>query len=993
MNIANDVFVSSAAELTAALDAATGGETIWLASGHYGDLGISPKHLTNSQGVYDSKVTIRSVDPDDPAELSGVNISGGQNIHFADLKFEFAPQEGDGTRTIMFNVRNWSPADRDAENISVENSLFTGLPVSEENGGDPSNPEDVYAHDGNVAGLSTGVAFSARGVQDVTFTGNEVTGFFRGVVFSESDNVVFTENYIHDLRSDGANFAAVTNVLIEGNEIRDMTPWRHEDAIGKGDHADLIQFWTAGTTTPSENIVIRNNLLHVSEGDASQSIFMRNEMVDSGGAGLEMFYRNILIEDNLIYNSQANATRVGEGIDITIRNNTYIHNTDHSGSSVNTPAIRVALDSQNVIIENNIVPRIANQEAMEGLGFLIRNNLVTQNTDPNGENYVGNLFIDALSGRYSSVVDLQLLPGNPAVGLGIGAEMSQFNETPEALTAIALTTSGAFSGDDFQFTFDAGLTADAQGFTDDRVSYHWDFGDGTEASGLNAGHRYEAPGEYVVTLTVTSVDGVTSVNQTMVEIDNPTLFTLGLSESGVSDASSYETAITGEGVSDAIVTLEDGSLAYHLTNDSTLTLERSASQLYSHDQFTFSLDLKRDMATDGGGYVMMWISSMRLRMDDEGFVTFDFWNADEEHFELVSQGAIQDTEWHNLAISYNSHEQEAVLYLDGEAFGSGHFEGFTDVQESWGMQLGYTFKDNFEGLIRNVSLSNVSIGETVEVTPLPEVPNPTVDPTIENQTYVQEGGYVQGGTELSDLMIGTVGDDVVKGLDGDDVFRMGAGDDLVNAGAGDDLMYGGDGNDILQGFAGTDTAYGGSGDDLIYANIAYGEAGNDNLRGGSSSDYLVGGDGNDFIQAGEADDVLIGGSGADVMKGGNGNDVLVADMDDLTINGGAGTDIALFFAAQGSFQFADKMVVGVEELDFTNALQNTVEVGSISNLRQSDTDELIIRGDVGDIVRSDLDLDYVGQDVRDGVTYDRYAASDDATFLLVDVDMTVDWTL
>ena len=53
---------------------------------------------------------------------------------------------------------------------------------------------------------------------------------------------------------------------------------------------------------------------------------MRNEMVDTGGAGDEMFYRNITIEDNVIYNAQVHGITVGETHGLTIKNNTILRN-------------------------------------------------------------------------------------------------------------------------------------------------------------------------------------------------------------------------------------------------------------------------------------------------------------------------------------------------------------------------------------------------------------------------------------------------------------------------------------------------------------------------------------------------------------------------------------------------------------------------------------------------------------------------------------------
>jgi hypothetical protein len=43
------------------------------------------------------------------------------------------------------------------------------------------------------------------------------------------------------------------------------------------------------------------------------------------------------------------------------------------------------------------------------------------------------------------------------------------------------------------------------------VSYVWDFGDGTQGTGMAPTHKYSAPGQYLVTLSVTNDQGLTSV--------------------------------------------------------------------------------------------------------------------------------------------------------------------------------------------------------------------------------------------------------------------------------------------------------------------------------------------------------------------------------------------------------------------------------------------------------------------------------------------------
>ncbi len=106
------------------------------------------------------------------------------------------------------------------------------------------------------------------------------------------------------------------------------------------------------------------------------------------------------------------------------------------------------------------------------------------------------------------------------------------------------------------------------------------------------------------------------------------------------------------------------------------------------------------------------------------------------------------------------------------------------------------------------------------------------------------------GSEISDVLRGTIGDDVITGEAGNDGLVGMAGNDLLDGGTGTDFLDGSEGNDILRGGGGDDTLIGGYGNDIID-----GGAGNDVLRGGkewsedSGSDtFLFGkGDGQDVI--------------------------------------------------------------------------------------------------------------------------------------------------
>ena len=67
--------------------------------------------------------------------------------------------------------------------------------------------------------------------------------------------------------------------------------------------------------------------------------------------------------------------------------------------------------------------------------------------------------------------------------------------------------------DNYTFQFDA---YDSIG---DIETYLWNFGDNNEFEGVEGSHSYEEPGKYIVILKITSSDGVSSTNQTIITVN------------------------------------------------------------------------------------------------------------------------------------------------------------------------------------------------------------------------------------------------------------------------------------------------------------------------------------------------------------------------------------------------------------------------------------------------------------------------------------------
>lgn len=396
-------YVDGSADLHEALKTAQPGTVILLEAGDYGKLSLG---LYNEiKADFPGNVTIRSADPDNPAVFSSISLREVQNLSFEDVVFH-----AKGAETAI--------TVGDSSNIAIRNSLITGDLIE-----DPSSPLD---------GLPSSSGMSIRNTDGVILEGNELTNLIYGATIRFSSDITVQDNEFHNLRIDGLRFGAVEDVLIEDNHFHDFVTRE-----GLSDHRDMIQFWTTDTVTPTRNVVIRDNILDSGTGTHTQSIFMRNELVDSGRAGHELFYRDILIENNLIYNAHTHGITVGETEGLRIINNTLLHNPDSGDrGGVSKPSIRTKEASTDVTIKNNIAHSVV--EAPEGADrWDVRDNLIVQSDHPAKPNYIGDLFVDALAGGGdATLASLQGIPGGIVDKGGYGASLTRFDKKPDGLTAL-----------------------------------------------------------------------------------------------------------------------------------------------------------------------------------------------------------------------------------------------------------------------------------------------------------------------------------------------------------------------------------------------------------------------------------------------------------------------------------------------------------------------------------------------------------------------------
>ncbi len=294
--------VSSTAGLIQALSGNVAGYTIELAPGDYGTINLNNYNFS-------SPVVITSASPNNPAHFESISVRNSSNIEFNSLDV----------------VSNDAPSGSWGEYlITIDNS------------------SDIVISDSFVStSRSTGMAEGFTGLivknsNGITVEDSEFTNMSGGAGFISSNNINIFNNEFHDIRVDGVTFSGVQGVEIDGNYF-------HDFYHTTGDHSDYVQFWVTAGLQSNVDIVITNNLMTQGNGYDTQGIFM------TATSGQPM--QNVVIENNVIYQSGYHGISVTNANGVEINDNTVISPPD----SATGFEVWIAMTGvTNGVLENNI---------------------------------------------------------------------------------------------------------------------------------------------------------------------------------------------------------------------------------------------------------------------------------------------------------------------------------------------------------------------------------------------------------------------------------------------------------------------------------------------------------------------------------------------------------------------------------------------------------------------------------------------------------------
>lgn len=672
------ISVSNAEELMNALALVKGGDSIVLAPGDYGDLKMGPFDALSGQ--FASNVTITSADPTMPASFSGLKLTNASNITFDNVVFDHKYSAGDSIWEQPFGMS-------DSTNITITNSTFDG-----------DVPTGVSSVDD---GVGTGYGLFVRGSSNIKLDSNEFHTFRIGITFAETTGIEITNNNIHSMRSDGMNMLEVQNVLIEDNYLHDF-----EGAIGSGDHRDMIQFWTGYTDAPSTDIIIRGNLLDIGEGDWTQSIFMRNDLVDQGLAGSEMFYQNILIENNTIYNGHLHGITIGETNGLVIRNNSVIQAEGRDGlqeGGIGVPVINLADSSTNVQVVSNIAG------GLMGFGdqndWSRQNNAFIQNDDPNAPGYYDDVFFKSSMSPREGVHEFVVIPGSMIDALGAGSTHVQLDTQPDTVNPLFNVTSLENGGG--AIVFDASETYGPVDLVD--ATIEWNFGDGIVATGAVVQHVFGAAGIYEVTATVRLPDGTAASTKAPVAIAGDNIVSFDR-QSGqfINHAYGFDEIAAGS-VDDLVTTAEGygiqmGGTGFHAIIDSD-----DIARIFGADNFEMSMTISADAPGASSGEILRLHQSFITEVDQNGELFFRLFTDDGSQVRVRTQGVkLDDGQAHQIRIAFNGAEDSLQIWIDEALIASEAVTGsLPEAKRTLTFGNGWG-QDNFDGKLLDFSLSSAS---------------------------------------------------------------------------------------------------------------------------------------------------------------------------------------------------------------------------------------------------------------------------------------------
>ena len=327
----SNIYVSSAEQLTSALNSAKSGDIITLAGGDYGNISLTGK-------VFAESLTIKSADSNNPASFGSLTIKGSENIVVSGVNVDFVPTAATMSFSSAVLIDH-------SKGITFERGLIEGGPAVSGVAIDATTVDST----GNVIGLPTGRGITIQGSSNVTITQSDISQFLRGIAIGDSEKITISDNEIHHLRKT-AIVGGADDLVIEGNYLHSASPWKLGTA--GGDHADFIALWTdPNQGAPTTNVTIKDNVLDQGDGTSVLGMWLQG---DAAG------FANVVIQGNAILGGDTQGIMMSNTVGGVVKDNVLVQTTSYEKA----PGIILLEGAKNILVSENIASAVADKNGL-----------------------------------------------------------------------------------------------------------------------------------------------------------------------------------------------------------------------------------------------------------------------------------------------------------------------------------------------------------------------------------------------------------------------------------------------------------------------------------------------------------------------------------------------------------------------------------------------------------------------------------------------------
>jgi hypothetical protein len=265
--------VGSVAELQQALREAHSGDTIAVRPGVY--TGVVISRLTFDE---QKPVVVTSLDPARPATFVGIGVGLITGLRVSHVELTAVGVKDPYYAFRMDNCHGVSLDHIDAH-------------------GDPNIPPGLQTS-GFYVKYSTNFSISDSHVHDLN----------AAIVVGANDGLTIQRNLLTRLNKGGIEMGGGSSVTITDNIFTEFI-------LDPGTHPDAVQLFTAGTKTPSRDVIISKNLFYRGKGSAIQGLFVKDEVGT-------LPYERLTISDNAVIGGTYHGIYVvGAADDLVVKNN------------------------------------------------------------------------------------------------------------------------------------------------------------------------------------------------------------------------------------------------------------------------------------------------------------------------------------------------------------------------------------------------------------------------------------------------------------------------------------------------------------------------------------------------------------------------------------------------------------------------------------------------------------------------------------------------